>query len=411
MSKKTFSTSACLIAAIIAISFFGCDDSEGTDPNANNDGVVIETETPYSAMLTTGSWPNVGYYIVPIPSLTEGVVSLEGHGADMSAELYAQDVPQRNGYYYHANAGSGQLGKYHVEQGSLHTDKKVPFTSHGVSSYTWIDKETMATFGDGDGKPMYSVINIRELKVNKTGELQLTELSETFNRYSIGSSEYRDGKIFLNYTLGADWSFYPDMPAFGKGYIAVIDAESMVVDKIVESDDLKTASGPTIYAPASFKDENGDLYFVTDGGYSYDLTSPSRIHRIKNNSTDIDETYDFNLSSHTDNGTGVAMWYIGNGKAVIRTRIDADANIDAEHFFVVVNARTSAFIRKLDELPADVAERMIQAVIVENGKAYIAVTSTGKDYIWEYNPDTDEVTRGVELVGADIVKRLEKLQD
>ncbi|MBO9613201.1 MAG: hypothetical protein J7619_10925 [Dyadobacter sp.] len=51
----------------------------------------------------------------------------------------------------------------------------------------------------------------------------------------------------------------------------------------------------------------------------------------------------------------------------------------------------------------------MNAVAVEDGKAYIAVNTADKDYIREYDPASDKVTQGAEFVdGIDYILRLEK---
>jgi hypothetical protein len=105
-----------------------------------------------------------------------------------------------------------------------------------------------------------------------------------------------------------------------------------------------------------------------------------------------------------------AMWYIGNGKAIVRSRI-AGTSIDTDHYFCVIDVKSGALIKKLD-LPADKGERMVNGVIVEDGKAFIAVNAADKDYIWQYDPATDKLTKGVEVVGGiDYILRIEKLRD
>jgi len=400
--NKLIYRSLFLLAVILA-PFAGCKKKKDTNPNPDNN-------TPYSAMVAIGSWPNTAYYIIDIPSLAEGTVDLRGNGAEMTAELYAQDVLQKNGYYYHANAGAGMLGKYHVEDGRLITDQKIPFTTLDWSSYTWIDDNKLAIFGtNGDqDEGYYAIIQTSDMRVLSSGKLNLLPLPENFSRYSIGFAEYRDNKLFLSYGFGStDWSQYPLMPVHGETYIAVIDYSSFNVEKSLKGAQLKGMGGPTVYAPTSFIDENNDLYFISDPVNIYDYNSPSVIGRIRSGSTELDASYSLDFSAATSNGMGAAMWYLGNGKAIVRGRI-AGQSIDAEHYFAIVNVHTGSFIKKLD-LPTDMGERMVQAVIVENGKAYIAVNGQQKDYIAIYDPATDTLTEGAEFVGGvDYILRLEK---
>jgi hypothetical protein len=405
MKTMNFKHSQWLIALMFIALFTACEKKNNTNPDPE------ETGPKYSALLMVGAWPNTAYYIVPFNSLTEGNINLAGNGAEISSEVYAQDILQKNGFFYHANFGSGQLGKYHIENGALITDKKVPFTQVNWSSFDWINDKTLAVFGtNGDqDEVMYAIINTETMKIESVGGLEVKPLPTGYTRYNIGFAEYRDGKVFLNYSFGGSWDNWPTMPIYGKAYVAVVDYATKKVESNLESDKLKEIAGPTVYAPTSFQDESGDIYFLTQPAYNYDYNSPSSIFRIKKGATAIDNSYFFDHSAVSSKGQGAAMWYVGNGKAIVRTTIEG-TSIDAEHNFYVVNVHTGKLVKKLD-LPADNGERMVQAVIVEDGKAYIAVNSTEKDYIWEYDPSNDSVKKGAEIIGGvDYILRIEKLR-
>lgn len=367
-----------------------------------------EEGTKYSAVLCVGSWPNTAYYIAGVPSLTSGSISLKGNGAEMTGKVYAQDVIQRDGFYYHANLGSGRLGKYHVENGALVTDKEIPYTWLNWSSYAWVDANTLVIFGLSNGEARYTVIKVDKMTITR-GALNLATMPAGFNIYNLGFAEYRDNKLYLGYSFGSDdFTKYPDMPVFQKSLVAVIDYRSMMVQQSIE-DSRSNAGGPNVYAPSSFVDDHNDLYFITDPVNVYDYKSPAMMYRIKSGTTEIDPTYAFNFSAAANNEMAPAMWYIGNGKAIIRSRI-AGQSIDADHYYCIVDARNGTFIKKLD-LPVDKGERMVNAVIVEDGKAFIAVNASDRDYIWEYDPATDKLTKGAEFVGGiSYILRIEKLR-
>ncbi|ATP58448.1 hypothetical protein CPT03_19265 [Pedobacter ginsengisoli] len=400
MNKLFHCTSKLLLVALILISVSGCE---------KRDIGNVEEGTKYSAILCVGSWPNTAYYITSIPSLTSGTISLKGNGAEMTGKVYAQDVVQKDGFYYHANANSGRLGKYHVENGSLIIDKEIPFAWLNWSSYTWADNNTLVIFGDGNGEARYAVVKVDKMTI-KTGTLDLEVIPSGFQTYNIGFAEYRDNKLFLGYGFGSnDWTQYPNMPVYQKSFVAVIDYSTMKVEKSLS--DIRTTGpgGPNVYAPSSFVDENNDLYFITDPVNVYDYKSPAVMYRIKNGQTEIDPTYFFNFSASTNNEMAPAMWYIGNGKAIVRSRI-AGQSIDADHYFTVIDVKNGSLIKKLD-LPADKGERMVNGVIVEDGKAFIAVNAVDRDYIWEYDPATEKLTKGVEFIGGiDYILRIEKLK-
>lgn len=403
MQRNYYVSKMFFIAALLFV-LTACSKSNG-----NSDENPQPEAGTYSAILCVGSWPNTAYYIADLPSLTEGTVSIKGNGAEMTGKVYAQDIIQKNGYYYHANFNSGRLGKYHVENGILIIDKEVPFTWLNWSSFAWVNDETLVVFGTGDGEGRYAVVRVSDMNIT-TGSLNLKALPNGFSVYNIGFAEYRDNKIFLGYSFGSDdWSQYPNMPVFQELDVAVINYPGMEVEKSVSDTKTTTPGGPTVYAPASFKDETGDIYFISDPVSGYDYTSPSLVYRIKNGETELDASYSFDLSAATANGMGAAMWYIGDGQAIVRTRV-AGQSIDADHSFSVINVHTGTFIKKLD-LPADKGERMVNAIIVEDGNAYIAVNAADRDYIWKYNVASGELTRGLEFVGGiDYILRIEKLK-
>ncbi len=386
--------------ALVLLSISGCEKR-----NVGN----VEEGTKYSAVLCVGSWPNTAYYISSISSLTSGTISLKGNGAEMTGKVYAQDVIQRDGFYYHANAGSGRLGKYHVENGVLLIDKEIPFSWLNWSTYTWVDNNTLIILGEGKGEPRYAIIKVDKMTI-KTGRLALNAVPSGFDSYSIGFAEYRNNKLFLGYGFAStDYTNYPTMPVYRKAFVAVIDYNTMAVEKSLEETRTTGLGGSDVYARSSFIDENNDIYFISDPVAGYDYLSPSVMYRIKNGSTEIDPTYFFNYSAASNNEKAPAIWYIGNGKAIVRSRI-AGNSIDTDHYFCVVDVKTGAFIKKLN-LPVDKGERMVNAVIVEDGKAFIAVNAADRDYIWQYDPATDQVTKGVEFVGGiDYILRIEKLK-
>jgi hypothetical protein len=390
-----------ILIALTAFTLNGCSDSD------DNGGTPVQEEGKYSAILCVGAWPNTAYYIADVPSLTSGTISLKGNGAEMTGKVYAQDIIQKDGFYYHANFGSGRFGKYHVENGVLVIDKEVPFTFLNWSSYAWIDDQTLVIFGDGENEGRYAIVKVADMTVT-TGKLDLKAKPTGFDGYSIGFAEYRDGKLFIGYQFSSsDWTLYPNMPVYKEFNVAVVSYPSMKTESTITDTRTTTPGGPIVYAPASFQDENGDIYFISDPVGGYDYKSPSVVYRIKKGATTLDPTYFFDLSAKTDNGMGAAMWYIGNGKAIVRTRIKGES-IDADHSFSVIDVKNGTFIKKLD-LPADKGERMVNAVVVEDGKAYIAVNAADKDYIWEYDPSSDKLAKGAEFVdGIDYILRLEK---
>lgn len=401
--KKTIVLAAVMIAAGIA----SCKKStEGDKPD------VVE-EKKYGALLMIGSWPNTAYYIAEVSSLKEGQVGLKGTGVNVSTIVNDQGLIQKDGFYYYYNNSTGRLGKYHIENDALVTDKEVPFNQMAsVSSHVWADDQTLVLFGaNGDNdKIMYALVNINTLQATG-GTLDLPASPESEYKYTdVGFAEIRSGKIYLGFGHSADW---PGTP-YPKVRVAVIAYPSMAVGKILEDDKSKWPGGPTRYTPYSFIDENNDIYFITapDNGSDYD--AGSFVYRIKSNTDELDASYNFDFSSQSNGHTAQAIWYIGNGEAIIRARIPADRSqpdfyYKWDSYFSVVNVRTGKVIKKLD-LPTDVGEIFVQAVVVEDGKAYIMVNDANTNgYVWEYNPADGKLTKGLEFgAGYDYLLRIDK---
>ena len=138
-----------ILIALTAFTLNGCSDSD------DNGGAPVHEEGKYSAVLCVGAWPNTAYYIADVPSLTSGTISIKGNGAEKTGKVYAQDIIQKDGFYYHANFGSGRFAKYHVEKGALVIDKEVPFTFLNWSSYVWVDDQALVSFADAGGGGRY----------------------------------------------------------------------------------------------------------------------------------------------------------------------------------------------------------------------------------------------------------------
>lgn len=403
MKKLSSYSTRLIFLALFAAFLWGCKkDNDG-------DGGGPPEESKYSAVVCVGSWPNTAYYIADVPSLKAGTINIQGSGAEMTGKVYAQDVLQKDGFYYHANFGSGRLGKYHVQNGILIADKEVPFTWLNWDAYVWPDDKTLVIFGYAEDEARYAIVKVDDMTVS-TGTLDLEPIPDGFATYALGFAEYRNNKIYLGYGfLSDDWSQYPIMAVHQQFHVAALNYPTMDIEASSSDTRSTTPGGTMVYAPSSFQDENKDIYFISDPVYGYNYGSPSVVYRIKNGSNEIDPTYYFDFSAEVDNGMGAAMWHIGNGKAIVRTRV-AGESIDADHSFSLIDVRTGTFIKKLD-LPADKGERMVQALIMEDGKAYIAVNAVDRDYIWEYDPIADKLTPGAEFIGGiDYILRLEKLK-
>lgn len=376
-----------------------------------------EEENPadkkYGAMIMLGAWPNTSYYILELASLKEGKADLNGHGVNVTTIVQDQGMIQRGGNYYYHNTQSGRLGKYHISNDRLITDKEVPFNQiASVSSHLWINDETLLLFGvNGDQNELqYAEVKVDGLQVSG-GTIPIpASPDEEHKKLGIGFAEFRDGKIFLGYGYGGEWPSTP-LP---KVLVAVIDYPSMELSKTLEDSRSKWPGAPTRYTPSSFVDEKNDIYFATSPDNGWDYDAGSVLYRIKSNSDELDANYFFDFSSKANGHTVQAMWYIGNGEAIVRARIPSDRTkpdfyYKWDSYFVIVNVSKGEVVKKLD-LSTDIGEVFVQAVVVENEKAYIMLNDADKKgYMWEYDPANGKLTKGLEFAeGYDYLLRIDK---
>jgi len=397
--------SKCLFAAACAAILF-------TSCSKNNDPAPDETETSTFGIWTQlGSWPNTSYYILGTNSLTEGSVKLEGNGIDVTTTLN-NSVIIRDGYYYFYNSTEGRFGKYQLIDGAVATVKQVPL-SHlaSLAGHTWIDDNTLVIIGgNAAGNAVnYAIIDINTLSITNGSVSGLPALPNDYKYRVGGDIQYKDGKLFFSIAFqhASTFQLYPEFKTMAVSY-----PEFAVTHT---STDTRTAGvGNTSgYFTTSFVDEQGDMYFLTswNGVWKDDgTTSPKNIYRIKKGSDELDNTYMVDVQAELGHEAAAGLFMnLGGGKAIIKYQ-ENPGNDNTQYGYAILNLATGKEVRKLTEIPLGGSGE--RNVYVENGKAYIAVLSgEGTDYIWVYDSNTDQVTKGLQIQGGyTSFSRIDKLK-
>ncbi|CAA9196219.1 hypothetical protein FLA105534_01014 [Flavobacterium bizetiae] len=382
------------------------------DDSGNNDNSG-DGKADYALWLQLGSWPNTTQYIVGVDDLTKGTVSLVGNGAEVTSKA-DYGIIAKNGFYYYPSTSSnfGKMTKFEFKNNQLAVVKEVPFTyQKSITNYAWVDDNTLLLFGtNGDGnKVLYTVVNATTLEI-KNGELALPAIPTGYTSYSQGNIEYSNGKIYIAFSNMAVW---PALAESGMN-IAVVNYPSFAVEKIIKSSDADGKGGSNMWMPTSCTDESGDVYMMFFADWMTPTTSPTKVFRIKKGASALDTTYNFDLGTALGGETASGLWYVGNGKAIVKYLdskiVAANPSTLFNTKFALINVATGTVIKKLD-LPADKGSQL-QNVITSDGKVFIQVNAeTTKDYIWEVNTTTGAVTSGVEIVGGyDYILRLDNLK-
>lgn len=397
-----------LLGAILATSILtSCS-------NSNDDNTVTpEPEaSSFAIWAQLGSWPNVNYYIMGTPSLSEGTSKLEGNGVDVTTVLN-NSVILKDGFYYFYNTTEGKFGKYKIENGAAVIVKEFPF-SHFLSlaGHTWIDDNTLVMIGGVTGAKAvnYAIINTSAMTITSTGTVSgLPEAPASHPLFRVGGDiQYKDGKLYfsvINYN-GSDFTLFKRLNTLAVSYP---DFQVKTISTDTRTAGLGNTSG---YFATSFVDEAGDMYFLTswNGIVEGGVSTKKNIYRIKKGEDVLDPTYYMDVEAELGfiPASGLLM-NLGNGKAIIKYMTTSNSTT-AKNKFAIINITTGKQFRKLDEIPEGLGSE--RNVYVENGKAYISsISGEGKDYIWVYDVATDKVTQGLEISGGYAsISRIDKLK-
>ncbi|GAB3921037.1 DUF4374 domain-containing protein [Larkinella terrae] len=198
----------------------------------------------------------------------------------------------------------------------------------------------------------------------------------------------RDGKAYVSYYLQNRTDLLT--PNTDTAYVAIYTYPAFALEKVIK--DVRTGpAGSSNSSSGLIKTENGDIYTVSSSGYTFSQrTKPAGILRIKNGETVFDPSYFFNLDEISNNRKIYFSQYLGNG--LVLAEMGRFPTVGGQWAFEDVNL--SAVIIDLNAktikdvtggIPAHAGQGGIMlSVLVENGKAYLPVTSyTDGTYIWE----------------------------
>ena len=358
-------------------------------------------------------------YIVETNSLDSGKILPEQQGAMLDAKAMDRDIIVKDGSYYHLNRKKAELSKYNVQNDSLHSLASIPLKDFSIENYLWVGKDSLLLTGldiKGFKQAKYVLIETGKMDLLSSGSLAIPQPSGKLTSMSIGFVELRKNHLFVGYTYHQQLSS-SNYTTSDTTYIAELGYPQMNLLKIDKDTRSTYPGGINTVQSYSFNDEHNNYYFMSCPGIALgnrpDL--PSGIFRIKAGDESLDKDYFINISSSLINNHAYGMWYIGNNKAIIRSeRKDLFKGLgdhySTAHFeFYLIDLAAARVIKKLN-LPLDKGTRR-ECIIVKDNMAYIAVnSSTQGNFIWIYNPKTDDLKKGLELTGnTDFIMRIDKL--
>jgi len=358
-------------------------------------------------------------YIVTTDDLDAGLIKPEDI-TEALPDSVSRNIVVKDGFYYSLQRKSNILTKYALKTHRLTAVARLQLHDYGEENFIWLGKDTLLLSGlnHAYNKGKYYLINVGKMEILAQGLLPIEKPEGKFVSASIGFVEKRKDTLFVGYT------FHPPMrdgnyTTSDTMYISRISYPEMKLIGVQKETRSTYPAGINTVQHNEFTDEHGDFYFMSCPGIAMgnrpDL--PTAIFRIKANNTITDPHYFFNLSSSVIRNHAYGLWYVGQGKAIIRSeRKDLYKGLSdhysTPHFeFYLLDIANQKVIKKLD-LPLDKGTRK-DCILVNGDAVYIAVNSTTEgNYIWKYNLKTDELTKGLQLGGVSaFIVRLDQLSN
>lgn len=351
-------------------------------------------------------------YLLTTDSLTAGNLNIP----ENAGQIYSLIFSCHNGYYYGIDDGKPVFTRYDATPTGLEPVAQIPLPPHlswkvFQSWYNWIDESTLFLGSTQNGHTfVYCIINVKDMQIVRHGELDIPLPPERIYGGIMG--QFRDNQLLISYTYYQGWN--NPAPASDTTYLAVIDYPSLKTKSIYKDTRSTWPGGIFLHAPTSFIDESGDIYLITaPGGRTHPHpTAVSGIFRIGKGEETFDPGYFVPVVSK-DEQEAYMLYYLGNGKALVRT-VEKSLIMQYEDYlyrpvagYSLVDLRTGT-TKKLD-LPPGMLD-FTETVLVEDSKVYIAIAESAEEsYIWQYNMDTEEITRGLRIEGRVMVlNRLHK---
>lgn len=402
--KKSNLLLSFLFTIILSVSFSACsDEPDYSDPS-----------TPGSSSLYT-IWVSAteGSYILSIDDLMKDTVlsPANNQGIDISAYLpasyYGSWAYCYGGKYYISNDGA-RFSQFEItDKGQFKETSNLAFGSSfyigNVLEYMSSDSEMVFTKTGGQRdevknvykKPIYfmNTVNMTMTK-ELTAEIPFLEFPVYKENGDIDptsmhvtSFEMRNDKVFFGYDFyNAKYGMATDTT-----YIYVCDYPSMQNGKVLRDGRGGYTSGHWDITRRAFFDDDKNLYFISENS-----AEKMSLIRIKNNETEIDADYFYDLSAYNVGSGNVQE--LGNGKTYLPPYI-----IDAPNKKIIADLR----------ILADGAEPNSTTMnFVENGNLYtVFKTKDSRWFVYEYNPETNTMKRGIEIDGGiDWVYHINKLK-
>lgn len=384
------------IILFLSIIFSSCKkENNGPDPEPEP-----PVEKEFMVWVLAGN--PVGSYVLPTKTLTEGKISPVGNGIDLTSmgATASGAIIDRDGYFYYIF--NNRLNKSKIEDNQLKTEASIVLNSIsyiGVFTYHIWDGNNLIMIENGkeaNSKPVYTIVNVDEMKITASGTLDIpvweadivtgADGQKTPVSISVRAAQIMGEKIFVSWNYNRETG---DTKCYS-GFLSYPDMSNL---------SKKTA---TDYVLSTIPDGWGNLAYIDDEDNYYFIKKEENKReyvRINGETEELDPNYVFYLS----NNKNVPVNYcdLGNNLQLASFHSTSEGRTSFE--YKLLNIKEGKIIADLNAmgLPLNIGVFNRKSIISVDGKAYIAVVSdTQGNFIWEYDPATNQLTKGLEIEGG-----------
>ncbi|NJI75309.1 DUF4374 domain-containing protein [Sphingobacterium kitahiroshimense] len=399
MQLKPISKTLLLLLIVFII---GCSSRDQSNSSSNNYSLYIMNK-------------NLGNTIVTTNSIDSGTINILKDGIDLPTQYFDRSIIVHNGFFYHIK--SGKFIKFEMQENALTEIAAIPMSNQHIENMNWQEKDTLLLFTLDNktySKLHYYKIDVKKFEILQKEEIHLPVAPSKFPIVSIGFSTLHQNNLILGYTYNKVIN-ETDFTTIDTMYFATLDPQTLKIKSIQKDNRSTYPGGVNTVQSYSFHDERGNFYFMSCPGIALgnNLSKPTAIFRIPNNTTTVDSSYFFNLTA-TNQNHAYGMWYLGNNEAIIRSErkdlyndfSDHHSTYQFEYYVVDLLKQTATKLT----LPYDKGTRK-ESVLVENGKAYITIDDKDDNHqVWIYNIQTKKISTGLKLdKETDFIVRIDKL--
>lgn len=323
-----------------------------------------------------------------------------------TARIREREYIQKDGFFYRLSNRTSVFTRYQLQGSSLVLLDSLQLRNPNFETISWKDDENLLTvcredIAEQKSQARVYQINVKEMKIVREDTIILPHATDEFWALHVGLVDFEKDDLWLAY------SFFKSKGKYGHTtsdttYYATINYDSFQLKTIQKETRSTYPGGFNLIQSYSFKDEKGDYYFMTNPGIALgnNLKLPTAIFRKKKGQHFVDQKYMINISASIGNHA-YGMWYVGDGKAVIRNEQKqlytdfSDFHSVYQFEYRLVDLKTGG-IEKI-HFPLDKGTQK-ENVWSDDHYIYAAIDDSNDEHrVWKYNLHTKEVSKGIKL--------------